>query len=77
MAQVFKFVDILGCELHAIDDPEDRLPVPEIGQVITIGNSGMRVTLVTFNPVASSTRSVYIVRVRAVPAYAIPPAGLN
>ena len=28
MARVFKFFDILGCELHRIDDPEDQLPVP-------------------------------------------------
>ncbi len=68
MARVFRFVDILGDELHTIDDPEDKLPLPRIGQVISIGNSRMRVALVTLNWAASSTRSVYIVRVRAVPA---------
>ena len=65
MARVFRFVDILGCELHTLDDPEDKLPLPRIGQVISIGNSRMRVALVT--PAPSSKRSVYVVRVRAVP----------
>ena len=68
MARLLRFVDILGCELHTIDDPEDKLPVPQIGQVVTIGNSRMRVTLVTCSQAASSTRSVYIVRVRLLPA---------
>ena len=27
MARVFKFIDILGCELHTINDPEDELPI--------------------------------------------------
>ena len=68
MARVFRFVDILGYELHTLDDPKDKLPLPRIGQVISIGNSRMRVASVTLNPVASSTRGVYLVRVRAVPA---------
>lgn len=71
MARVFRFVDISGCELHTLDDPEDKLPLPRIGQVISIGNSRMRVVRVasvTLNQAASSARSVYIVRVRAVPA---------
>ena len=68
MARVFRFVDILGCELHTVDDPEDKLPLPKIGQVISIGDNRMRVALVTpYRATASSTRSVYIVRVRAVP----------
>lgn len=66
MARVFRFVDILGCELHTINDPEDKLPLPRIEQVISIGNSRMRVVSVTLNQAASSTRSVYIVRVRTV-----------
>ena len=68
VARVFRFFDILGSELHTIDDPEDKLPLPRIGQVITIGNGRMRVTLVTHNQATSSTVSVYVVRVRAVPA---------
>ena len=30
MACVFKFVDLTGCVLHTIDDPEDQLPNPRI-----------------------------------------------
>ena len=67
MARVFRFVDMLGCELHSIDDPEDKLPLPKIGQVISIGDGRMRVALVTAYRSALVTRSVYMVRVRAVP----------
>jgi len=68
VARIFRFVDILGCELHTINDPQDKLPIPEIRQVISIGRSSMRVESVTLNPTASSTPSVYKVRVRTVPA---------
>jgi len=68
VARIFRFVDILGCELHTINDPQDKLPIPEIRQVISIGRSSMRVESVTLNPAASSTPSVYKVRVRTVPA---------
>lgn len=68
MARVFKFVDILGCELHTINDPEDKLPIPEVRQVISIGSSRMRVESVTLQRSASNTPSVYSVRVRVVPA---------
>ena len=68
MARLFRFVDILGCELHTINDPHDKLPIPEIRQVISIGCSSMRVESVTLNPTVSNIPSVYNVRVRTVPA---------
>jgi hypothetical protein len=66
--RVFRFVDILGCELHTINDPEDLLPIPEIWQVITIGLSRMRVQSVVLKPTDSSGPNVYNVRVRLVSA---------
>lgn len=68
MPNVFRFVDILGCEIHAISDPENLLPIPEIWQVITIGSSRMRVESVVSKRTDSSGPSVYNVRVRLVPA---------
>lgn len=68
MARIFRFVDSLGCELHTINDPEDRLPVPEISQVISIGRNTMLVESVTRHHAASSGPSVYSVRVWTVPA---------
>jgi hypothetical protein len=65
MARILRFVDILGCELHTINDPEDKLPVPEIRQVISIGHSRMRVESVTLERNASNAPSIYHVRVRA------------
>jgi len=65
VARVFKFVDILGCELHTINDPKDQLPIPAITQVVSIGESRMRVesvTLSSMNPII-----IYTVRVRSVP----------
>jgi len=64
VARVFKFIDILGCELHTINDPEDKLPIPAIRQVISIGPSRMRVESVTLS---SINPTVYTVRVRSVP----------
>jgi hypothetical protein len=64
--RVFRFVDILERELHTIDDPEDRLPIPQTTQVISIGLSRMRVESVTLRPTVSSAPSVYDVRVRVV-----------
>lgn len=64
--RVFRFVDILGREIHTINDPEDRLPISEIRQVITIGLSRMRVESVTRRPTDSSGSGVYQVRVRLV-----------
>lgn len=68
MARVFRFVDILGCELHTINDPEDKLPVPHVGHVISIELSAMLVQSVSLERIGSSARSAYIVRVREVPA---------
>jgi len=68
MARIFRFVDILGSELHRINDPENKLPIPEIRQVISIGQSRMRVESVTLERNASSASNVYYVRVRAAPA---------
>jgi hypothetical protein len=66
--RVFRFVDILGCEIHTINDPENLLPIPEIRQVIAIGLSTMRVESVVLKRTDSSGPSVYNVRVRLVPA---------
>lgn len=68
MPRVFRFVDILGCELHTINDPEDKLPVPKIGQVISIGPSRMRVQSVVPKRTDSSEPADYSVRVRLVAA---------
>jgi hypothetical protein len=67
VARIFRFVDSLGCELHTINDPEDKLPVPEITQVISIGRNRMLVEAVTLHA-ASSTPRVYSVCVWTVPA---------
>lgn len=68
MPRVFRFVDILGCEIHTINDPEDKLPVPEVRQVISIGLSRMRVESVVPKRTNSSGTRVYDVRVRLVRA---------
>lgn len=68
MPRVFRFVDILGYELHTINDPEDKLPVPKITQVICIGLSSMRVESVVLTRTDSSAPGVYCICVRAVPA---------
>ena len=47
MARVFAFVDTTGVELHRINDPEDKLPIPESTQVVSIGSSRMWVESVT------------------------------
>ena len=67
VARIFRFIDILGCELHRINDPEEKLPIPEIGQVVSIGSSRMRVVSITLDSTASSTSDVYNLRVRLVP----------
>ena len=67
MARIFRFVDILGCELHTVNDPEDKLPIPQIRQVVSIGLSRMRVESVTLNPSVSNIPYTYLIRVRTVP----------
>ena len=66
--RVFKFVDIFGVELHTINDPEDKLPVPETMQVISIDLHRMLVQSVLPERTSSSAPTVYIVRVRETPA---------
>jgi hypothetical protein len=74
VARLYKFIDILGCELHTINDPEDKLPIPLINQVISIGPSKMRVESVAAN---SANPTVYIIRVRAVSAMIARPYQLE
>jgi hypothetical protein len=62
VARVFKFIDVSGCEIHTIEDPDDELPVPTGKQVISIGSSRMQVESVTALG-NSETSSVYFVRV--------------
>ena len=63
VARVFKFIDISGCEIHTIQDPDDKLPVPTSRQVISIGFSRMHVESVTTLG-NSETCRVHFVRVR-------------
>ena len=63
MARVFKFIDVSGCEIHTIEDPENKLPVPTSKQVISIGFSRMQVESVTTLGDADAV-SVCFVRVR-------------
>ena len=63
MARVFKFIDVSGCEMHTIKDPDDKLPVPTSKQIISIGSSRMQVESVTTLG-DSEASSVYFVRVR-------------
>ena len=59
MARVFKFVDLTGCVLHTIDDPEDQLPA--YGQEVSIGPTTMWVVSVMLSSIGPQT---YRVRVR-------------
>jgi len=68
MPRIFRFVDILGRELHTISDPADELPIPQTWQVISIGSSKMRVESVKPRRTDSTESTVYSVRVRSVPA---------
>ena len=43
MARLYRFVDVSGCEIHTIEDPDDRLPIPANKQVISIGSCTMQV----------------------------------
>ena len=69
MARLFRFVDKLGTELHVINDPEEKLPIPQTNQLISIGQTHMRVEAVAPSPSAASTaHTVFNIRVRIVPA---------
>jgi hypothetical protein len=61
VARVFEFVDLTGCVLHTIDDPEDQLPIPAYGQEVSIGPSRMWVVSVMLSSIGPQT---YRVRVR-------------
>ena len=63
MPRVFKFLDIMGSELHTIDDPEEKLPVPQTGQVISIELSTMLVQSVLLE-----RTGVYSIQVRELSA---------
>jgi hypothetical protein len=63
VARVFKFIDVSGCEIHTVEDPDDKLPIPTSKQVISIGSSRMQVESVTTLG-DSEAFSVYFVRVR-------------
>jgi len=67
MARVFKFIDVLGYELHTISDPLDELPIPNTMQKISIGQSTMTVESVISNGTDSIGANVYEVRVREIP----------
>jgi len=66
VAQVFRFLDILGFEMHTISDPNDQLPIPQIMQVITIDSDRMRVESVTLERTDPGTPFVYDVRARTI-----------
>ena len=61
MARLFKFVDMSGCVLHSINDPEDQLPIPANGQEVSIGPIRMWVISVMLSSISPQT---YCVRVR-------------
>ena len=62
VARVFTFVNTRGVEIHSISDPEDKLPIPEATQIVSIGASSMWVESVTPQHGVDSP-SVYRVRV--------------
>ena len=47
VARILKFLDSSGKELHHINDPDERLPIPVSGQVVVIGSSKMWIESVT------------------------------
>jgi len=61
VARVFEFVDLSGCALHTITDPEDQLPIPAYGQEVSIGPIRMWVISVMLSSISPQT---YCVRVR-------------
>jgi len=68
MARVYKFIDILGHEIHMVKDPDDKLPIPANSQVIFIGNERMEVESVkTFGDTEVCTMYFVLVRTAAGP----------
>ena len=44
MPRLYKFIDVVsGCEIYTIEDLDDKLPIPENKQVVSIGSSTMHV----------------------------------
>ena len=66
MAQILKFLDLSGKELHHINDPEERLPIPVCGQVVAIGSSKMWIESVT--TLREEGTRIHFVQVRPIPA---------
>jgi len=63
VARLYRFVDVSGFEIHTIEDPDDRLPIPANQQVISIGSSSMQVeSVASFGDTGACT--MYFVRVR-------------
>jgi len=63
VGRVYKFIDALGCEIHTIEDPDDKLPIPAEKQVISIGPSTMRVESVAQSG-DTGVCAVYFVKVQ-------------
>lgn len=66
MAQILKFLDLSGKELHHINDPEERLPIPVSGQVVAIGSSKMWIDSVT--TLRDAETPIHFVLVRSIAA---------
>jgi hypothetical protein len=63
MARVYKFINVSGREIHTVEDPDNKLPIPANGQVIFLGNDRMEVESVkTFGDAEVCT--IYFVQVR-------------
>ena len=60
MPRVFKFLDMAGSVLHAIDDPDDQLPIPVYRQEVTIGSDRMRVESVMVRSTGPQTYYVSV-----------------
>jgi len=41
--RVYRFIDVSGREIHTVNDPDDKLPIPADKQVISIGAERMLV----------------------------------
>ena len=67
MARILKFLDSSGQELHHINDPEERLPIPVSGQIVVIGSSKMWIESVTTLRDARAA-PIHFVLVRPIPA---------
>jgi hypothetical protein len=63
VTRVYKFIDASGREIHTVEDPDNKLPIPTTRQVIFIGTDRMQVeSIETFGDGEACT--VYFVRVR-------------